>query len=140
MRAGGPAVLGIVAFLLAGTAGACDGAREADSCGLYDEHGELRAGASPDLVIGACTAILQSGKESTKGLIAALLNRDSASNDTREYDRAVQDLEEAIKLDPNFAMAYLNRGNAYAGKGDDDRATEDFVRAIKHDPNFDFSP
>jgi tetratricopeptide (TPR) repeat protein len=29
-----------------------------------------------------------------------------------EYDRAIQDLDQAIKLDPNLALAYNNRGNA----------------------------
>jgi hypothetical protein len=66
-------VLPIVAFLLAGTAAAQDRDRQENSCGLHDEYGKLRAGANPDLVIGACTAIIQSGQETTTGLSAASL-------------------------------------------------------------------
>jgi len=50
----------IVAFLLGEAAAAEEGDEQWNSCGLYDEHGKLRAGAGPDLVIDACTAIIQS--------------------------------------------------------------------------------
>ena len=59
MKAGGLAILPILTFLLAGTAATQDQDRQWNSCGLYDEHGKLQAGASPDLVIGACTVIIE---------------------------------------------------------------------------------
>ena len=34
----------------------------------------------------------------------------SALADKRDYDRAVADYDQALKLDPKFALAYLNRG------------------------------
>src|SRR5580700_9749216 len=105
MRTMGPAVLPIVALLLAGMAAAQDRDRQKNSCTLYDEHGKLPAGAGLDLVIGACTAIIQSGQETTKGLAAAFTNRGYAYRNKREYDRAIQDLDQAIKLDPNLALA-----------------------------------
>src|SRR6516164_1013951 len=116
MRAVGLAVLPIVGFLLADTATAQDRDGRWSSCTLYDEHGKLRAGASPGLVIGACTAIIQSGQQSTKGLAAAIANRGYAYRNKREYDRAIQDLDQAIKLDPNLALAFANRGDAYRNK------------------------
>ena len=45
------------------------------------------------------------------------------------------DYNEAIRLDPTFALAYNNRGDAWAGKGDVDRALDDFNAAIKHNPS-----
>jgi tetratricopeptide (TPR) repeat protein len=33
---------------------------------------------------------------------------------TRQYDRAIQDYDEAIRINPNFADAFYNRGRAYA--------------------------
>jgi tetratricopeptide (TPR) repeat protein len=134
-KAVGLAVLAIVAFLLEGTAAAQDMDRQWNSCVLYDEHGKLRSGASPDLTVGACTAIIQSGQETTKGLARAFNNRGIAYRDTREYDRAIQDLDEAIRLDPNYARAFGNRGIAYGRKGQDDLALQDFDQAIRLDPN-----
>jgi tetratricopeptide (TPR) repeat protein len=53
-----------------------------------------------------------------------------------DYDRAIADYNQAIRLDPNYAVAYFNRGNAYFRKGDNDRAIADLTQAIKLDPNF----
>jgi tetratricopeptide (TPR) repeat protein len=52
--------------------------------------------------------------------VDAFYNRGTAYRDKREYDRAIQDLNEAIRLDPNLALAYDNRGNAYSRKGASD--------------------
>ncbi len=51
------------------------------------------------------------------------------------FDRAVQDLTEAIRLDPHRATAYQNRGAAYNGLGQYERAIEDLSRAIELDPS-----
>ncbi|MGH6825724.1 caspase family protein [Methyloceanibacter sp.] len=50
-----------------------------------------------------------------------------------DYDRAIADQEQAIKLDPSDYY-YFARGNAYLAKGDYDRAISDFNKAIKLDP------
>ena len=109
MRADGLAVLPIIAFLLAGTAAAQDREGQWNRCTVYDEHGKLPAGASLDLVINACTAIIQSGQEATKGLASAFANRGYAYRDKREYDRAIEDYDQAIRLDPNAATAFTGR-------------------------------
>jgi len=53
-----------------------------------------------------------------------------------DYERAIADLNEAIRLDPKSAVAYNNRGSAYAFQGDIDRAIADFSEAIRLDPKF----
>ena len=53
-----------------------------------------------------------------------------------DFDRAIQDYSETIKLNPHFADAYNNRGNAYFMQGDFDRAIADFNKAIKLKPNY----
>jgi Flp pilus assembly protein TadD len=53
----------------------------------------------------------------------------------KEYDLAIADLTQAIRLDPNYAGAYRYRGRAYYEKKDYDLAIADFTQAIKLTPN-----
>ena len=43
----------------------------------------------------------------------------------RDYERALADYDQAIKLNPNYPAAYLNRGSIYYEKKDYDRAIQD---------------
>jgi uncharacterized caspase-like protein/Flp pilus assembly protein TadD len=45
-------------------------------------------------------------------------------------------LDEAIRLNPKYAIAYNNRGNAFHRKGDNDRAIADYSEAIRLDPKY----
>src|SRR5262249_45593365 len=51
-----------------------------------------------------------------------------------DNDRAIADSAEAIRVNPNYAMAFNNRGFAYAKKGDNNRAIADYNEAIRLDP------
>ena len=53
-----------------------------------------------------------------------------------DHDRALADYDQAIRVDPNFALAFSNRGSAYENKKDYDRAFADFDQAIRLNPNF----
>jgi hypothetical protein len=129
MRCVTAAIIIAVGIVTAGTAAAQDRDPQWNRCVLYDEHGKLRAGASPDLAIGACTAIIQSSQETANGLAAAFLNRGRGYAGKRDYDRAIQDYDQAIRLDPNNAAAFSSRGNAYNHKHEYDRAIQDPPRA-----------
>ena len=54
--------------------------------------------------------------------------------DKGEIDRAFEDHNKAIQLDPQLAEAYSNRGVTYRNKGEVDRAIEDYTEAIKLKP------
>jgi lipoprotein NlpI len=56
--------------------------------------------------------------------------------DKGNNDRAITDCNQAIRLDPKFAIAYRNRGNAYRYKGDVGSALADYTQAIELNPNF----
>ena len=57
-----------------------------------------------------------------------------AGSDPAEFRRVIQDLDRAIELDPDNALAYNRRGLAYSRLGEHERATKDFDRAVKLDP------
>ena len=52
------------------------------------------------------------------------------------YDRALQDLNKAIEIDPANAFAYNNRGILFKSRGLLDLAMQDFNKAIELDPGY----
>jgi Tfp pilus assembly protein PilF len=48
-------------------------------------------------------------------------NRGVEALEKNEFDQAIADFTEAIRLDPKLALAYHNRGAAYSNKGDNDK-------------------
>ncbi|MBI3704001.1 MAG: tetratricopeptide repeat protein [Rhizobiales bacterium] len=93
-------------------------------------------GVDWDIQIGACTAAIQSGRWRGKNLDWAFINRGMVYSAKGEYDRAITDYNQAIKLNPSSSKAYNNRANAYYRKGEYARAIPDYDRALKIDPNF----
>ncbi|MCW7069216.1 MAG: tetratricopeptide repeat protein [Methanophagales archaeon] len=59
----------------------------------------------------------------------AYYNRGVAYVGLGKYNRAIEDFNKAIKLNPDDAEAYYNRGLAYVGLGKYNRAREDMLRA-----------
>jgi tetratricopeptide (TPR) repeat protein len=116
-----------LALVLAGPA-AAQTQREIDWCNGKDSVGT-------DLVISGCTAIIQSKEQNPKDLSTAFNNRGNGYYDKKDYDRAIADYSEALRLDPVFALAFYNRSCAYRDKGDNDRAIDDYIHAILLDPS-----
>src|SRR5262245_53761013 len=94
-----------------------------------------KGNAPLDTVIGGCTALIESRTYSGRDLSTVFASRATAYQRQGQLDRAIQDYEEAIRLDPTNAIAYYNRGIAYGAKGDWDRAIQDYDQAIKHQPS-----
>ncbi len=68
-------------------------------------------------------------------LIPRSYDRDcSHSIQNGNYDDAIEQCSEAIKLDPNLASSYYNRGLAYRREGNIDRAIADYSRVIDLNP------
>jgi tetratricopeptide (TPR) repeat protein len=88
----------------------------------------------PEAMIIACTQSINSGKWKGHYLAAYYNNRAAAYHEKGDLDRAIADLNEAIRLDPKLAMPFNNRGAAYNEQGDNDRAIADYNEAIRIDP------
>jgi tetratricopeptide (TPR) repeat protein len=83
------------------------------------------------LVIGVTVLVVNYSSLRTVGYFKS----GNAYNNKGDYDRAIADYTEALRLDPNLVAAYFNRGDAYRNKGDYDRAIADYTEALRLDPN-----
>ena len=54
---------------------------------------------------------------------------------SRQYAEALDALATAVRLDPNFAMAYYTRGNVYEAQGNKAQAAVEYRHALAIDPN-----
>jgi tetratricopeptide (TPR) repeat protein len=71
------------------------------------------------------------------GIVACgLYQRGTAYYAKGDYDRAIADLDEALRLEPKYAAAFNQRGYAYAAKGNQDHAIADYKEAIRLQPKF----
>ena len=66
--------------------------------------------SDPDAKITGCTALIQAGRDTTENLSVIYNNRGTAYDDKGDYDRAIQDFNEAQSLlprspDPELGLA-----------------------------------
>jgi len=87
------------------------------------------------LAIHSCTQAINSGQLSDEALAASFHNRGLAYGRGREHDLAIQDFDQAVRLNPNHADAFADRGGAYGDRREYNRAIQDFDGAIQLNPN-----
>jgi tetratricopeptide (TPR) repeat protein len=83
-------------------------------------------------VLCAATAFAQTGSNPTTA--QGFYNRGGEYHDKGDYDKAIADYTQAIKLDPKYIDAYFNRGIAYISKGNYDSAIVDLTQTITLEP------
>jgi tetratricopeptide (TPR) repeat protein len=92
--------------------------------------------ASGDVAIEACSNAIKSKKFKKRVLSLLYTNRGVEYGLKKDFEHAIADHDQAIKIDPKNPIAYNNRGNAYDGKREFDRAIADYDQAIKLDPKY----
>jgi tetratricopeptide (TPR) repeat protein len=86
--------------------------------------------------IALYTNAIESGDLSRKDQAAVLNNRCWAYNMVgSEVGLAIDDCTAALRLRPEFVIAYLNLGNAYFRSGDQQRSIKEFSTAIRLKPD-----
>jgi tetratricopeptide (TPR) repeat protein len=93
-------------------------------------------GEYSERLIPACTAVIQSHRQTPENLARAFFYRGRARAAHSQFDRAIQDFDQAVRLDPGFPDAFNFRGVAWLGKGQFERAIADFDQAIHLDANY----
>jgi len=94
--------------------------------------------ATVDQTISGCTADIQSGRFSGKDLAGKFNNRGIAYTQKGQYDRAIADHSEAIRLNPNYARAFGQRCVARYDKDDNEGAIADCSEALRLDNTLNF--
>src|SRR5262245_53999518 len=112
-------VAAVAGLLLAGVAASAQTPQERRWC-------EGEDGASADQRIAGCSAVIKAAREKSDRLAEVFNYRGIGYRLKGDYERALQDYGQAIKLNPKFAPAFINRGVVYDKKGDYDRAIQDF--------------
>src|SRR5262249_29672215 len=105
----------------------------------YLKNTELCNGASrasPEARIEGCTALIGTVQGTATALPIAYNNRGNAYVAKKDYDRAIEDFDQSIKLNQTYTKAFNNRGVAYLRKGQYDIAIGAFDNAIKLKPDY----
>ncbi|WP_445247829.1 tetratricopeptide repeat protein [Microcoleus sp. OTE_8_concoct_300] len=91
-----------------------------------------------DNAIKQLTAALSVAKPNNAALdpTAIYFYRGNAYYKQKEYDRAIEDYNQALLLNPKDVDALYNRGNAYYNKGEYDRAIADYNQALLLNPKY----
>ena len=92
-----------------------------------------KCATTPDLDLRTqyCSRAIQSSQLSGTNLATAFIIRGDAYEAKEDYDRAIQDYDQALRLNPTSAAAFLGRATAYDRKGDPDRAIQDYNQVLR---------
>lgn len=94
-----------------------------------------RTSAADDQTISGCTAVIQGGKESQDNLAIAYYNRGIGYQNSKDYELALKDYDQALRLRPAYSSASNNRGNVFQSLRQYERAVQDYDQATRIAPN-----
>lgn len=120
-------VIFLLALPLAGQAG-------------WNNDAQICLDKSGDEAIAACTRAIQSGQLSQNSLATTYSNRGVEWRQKGEIDKAMEDYNEALSLNPNYIKAYGNRGSVYLVRQQYDKALDDMKQAFRLNPKDSYVP
>ena len=100
------------------------------------EIGNAHKGKDSDQSAKASLALTQSKGKVAVDAAEAFEKRASEYLHNRDYDGAIQELNQALRLNPRLAGAFYGLGTAYWNKGEYDRAIQDYDQAVKLKPRY----
>jgi tetratricopeptide (TPR) repeat protein len=92
-------------------------------------------GAAPEARIAACSEVVESRAYAGKDLAFAYNNRGVPHYQKHDFDVAIVDFGESIRLDPGNASYFGSRALAYVAKHDHARAAADYTEVLRLSPD-----
>jgi len=89
---------------------------------------------TPAAALQSCSAAIGAGDRSNAELARLYNSRGIAHQALQDLALALQDYDQALRLDPRYSDAFGNRGTVYHAKGIYDRAIQDYSAAIRLNP------
>ena len=102
-----------------------------EAAGFYGRAVAYRLGGEFDLAIKDCGEVIRLDPRAHSHNI-----RGNCSFAKKDYDKAIEDYSEAIKLDGSSALLHISLGIAFHAKKDLEKAIENYTEAIKLDPKY----
>jgi tetratricopeptide (TPR) repeat protein len=87
-----------------------------------------RNASTPDSLIRGCTRAIKSGRLGKAALAYAYLSRGYVHYANSRHDQALEDLDKAIDLKPDYPNAYLVRSFIHSARGSQRLADEDVAQ------------
>ena len=128
---GGPTAMVLLGVLFGALPGTALSGELADNWAWCEEED-----GDPERRRGACAWLLDNGRLNRADNAKAHYNRGWSYRDKGQFERALADYDEAIRLKPDYAEAYNGRGIAYKQKGRYARAIADYDTALRLEPNY----
>ena len=88
---------------------------------------------TPDKAVDYCSEAIREGGLPTNEAARLFNSRGIAHQALRDYSAAIQDYDQALRINPSYPEALNNRGTAFHSKGIYDRAIQDYTASIKLD-------
>jgi Tetratricopeptide repeat len=98
------------------------------------DDAQLRLQHSGGTAMAACSCAIESGKFTGRALADFYISRATIWQTQHQFNRCLEDLNQAMKLDPTWATPMFDRASIYLQQGQYDRAVEDFDPATKIEP------
>ena len=92
--------------------------------------------SKPSIVTRLGYRLLQRPYPSRSKARFSLLQSGNCFGKKLDYDRSIEDLSQAIRLDPKLADAYFSRCIGYSRKNYHDKAIEDYSQFIRLNPRY----
>jgi lipoprotein NlpI len=102
---------------------------DANRCAAEAEQNEF------DLATDHCTGAMQSGELSDQERALIFIRRGLAYHNNKDFDRAIQDYEQAMRLGVNDWTPFYRRGLVYLEQNNYGQAIQDFNQALKLNPD-----